>query len=59
MNRLFATVAALLLSLSLLAGPVAQAHEEDLPPVPPVVESEPDSGVMPTEHPPAVEGENY
>ena len=71
MKKLFALAAAMLLSLSLLTGPIAQAYEDDPPPPPPVEEPDPDGGekpeepekpdpdpdggVLPAEHPPKEE----
>lgn len=54
MKRFFALAAAVLVSLSVLAGPAAQAYEGDPPPVPPVEDPEP-GGVMPAGHPHGVE----
>lgn len=58
MKKLFTVVVTLLLTLSLLAAPIAQAYNEDIPPVPPVTESEPGGGVTPAEHPPVIEIED-
>ena len=49
MKKLFALAAAMLLSLSLLTGPIAQAYEDDPPPPPPVEEPDPDGGEKPEE----------
>lgn len=58
MKKLFTVVVTLLLTLSLLTNPIAQACEEDVHPVPTVTESEPDDGVMPAKHPPVIEIED-
>lgn len=56
MKKLFTFVVTLLLTLSLLAGPIAQGWEEEMSFVPTVTESEPDGGMIPAEHPPKNEG---
>ena len=58
MKKPFTVVVTLLLMLSLLAGPIAQVYNGDIPPVPPVTESEPDSDVMPAKYPTEIENEN-
>lgn len=55
MKKPFTVVVTLLLMLSLLAGPIAQVYNGDIPPVPPVAESELDGGVIPAKHPPVIE----
>ena len=55
MKKLFTIAVTLLLTLSLLAGPIAQAWEEEMSFVPTVTESEPDGGMIPAEHPPEAE----
>ena len=55
MKKPFTVVVTLLLMLSLLAGPIAQVYNGDIPPVPPVTESELESGVMPAKHPPGID----
>ena len=55
MKKLFTIAVTLLLTLSLLAGPIAQEWEEEMSFVPTVTESEPDGGMIPAEHPPEAE----